>query len=393
MSLTPDPSPPAPVWSRLASKLIIPLTAVFLASLAVWSIITPNFLENQYAELPPDPYGLADSERLDLAQTAVSYLRLWAPPESVTHLLAEQTLPDGTPLYSQAELNHLIDVKHLTDTIRIIGLASLALLLISALFLLQPRPRFYALRQTAVGGFLLIPLTFTLLLSASLLWPLFFVKFHELLFADGTWTFAETAGLIRLYPELFWFRVGQTILSRLLLTGLVTFLASSALFLFFSKRNEAKQGTAKEVSEISWLANYAHEKRWLKLGLLTIIPNALMWYLLGYAFHHYRFSPFISGGTLIVAILIGWLTGTAFDNTHHKALHEYEPIELNEYMISLFGLGAVFLGVGLISLRLTPLLAFLTPGMVVSGLYILVLGGGQLIAEYYGRRSRVLPPG
>ena len=393
MSLTPYSSPPTPVWSRLTNKLIVLLTAVFLASLTVWSIITPNFLENQYAHLPPDPYGLSHTDRLALAQTAVTYLRLWAPPETVIHLLAEQTLPDGTSLYTQAELNHLVDVKHLTDTIRIAGLASLGLLFICVLFLRSPLSRFHALRQTAVGGFLLIPLTFILLLFASLLWPLFFVKFHELLFAADTWTFTETAGLIRLFPELFWFRVGQTILTRLLLAGLTTFLVGSAAFLFFLKRENAQGDIIKETSEKSWIANYAHEKCWLKLGLLTIIPNALMWHLLGYTFQHYNFSPFISIGAFIVAILIALPTATAFDNTHHKPLPHYEPLELNEYSVSLLGLGAVFLGVGLLSFGLTSLLAFLAPGIVASGLFILILGSGQLMAEYVGRLHRVLPPG
>lgn len=393
MPSSPDPSPSPPLPSRLASKLIIPLTAVFLASLAVWSIFTPNFLKNQYSHLPPDPYGLSRSERIDLAQTAVTYLRLWAPPETAIHLLSEQTLPDDTPLYTQAELNHLVDVKHLTDTIRIAGLASLGLLFISVLFLLPPRPRFHALRQTAVGGFLLIPLTFILLLFASLLWPLFFVKFHELLFATGTWTFADTAGLIRLFPELFWFRVGQTILTRLLLAGLTTFLVGSAAFLFFLKREHVQQDSTKASSARSWIANYAHEKRWLKLGLLTIIPNALMWHLLAYTFQHYNFSPFISAGAFIVAILITLPTAAAFDNTHHKPLPHYEPLELNEYLVSLLGLGTVFLGVGLLSLGLTSLLAFLAPGIVASGLFVLILGSGQLMAEYVGRCHRILPPG
>lgn len=245
MSFRPNSPTAPPFQARLGNKLIILLTAVCLTSLAVWSIITPNFLENQYALLPPDPYGLSDSQRLNLAQTAVSYLRLWAPPETVIHLLAEQTLSDGTPLYTPAELNHLVDVKHLTDIIRIAGLASLWLLFISILFLPPPLPRFHALRQTAVGGFLLIPLTFILLLFASLLWPLFFVKFHELLFATGTWTFAETAGLIRLFPELFWFRVGQTILTRMLLAGLATFLFSSAAFLVFLKQEHVQQDSTK----------------------------------------------------------------------------------------------------------------------------------------------------
>ena len=118
-----------------------------------------------------------------------------------------------------------------------------------------------------------------------------------------------------------------------------------------------------------------------------------MWHLLGYTFQHYNFSPFISIGSFIVAILIALHTAAAFDNTHHKPLPHYEPLELHEYLVSLLGLGAVFLGVGLLSFGLTSLLAFLAPGIVASGLYILILGSGQLMAEYLGRCHRILPPG
>jgi len=41
-----------------------------------------------------------------------------------------------------------------------------------------------------------------------LAWSTFFVQFHELLFPPGTWTFAYSDSLIRLFPEKFWFDFG-----------------------------------------------------------------------------------------------------------------------------------------------------------------------------------------
>src|SRR5699024_9921996 len=35
-------------------------------------------------------------------------------------------------------------------------------------------------------------------------WQAFFAGFHQLFFADGTWTFSMTDTLIRLYPGQFW---------------------------------------------------------------------------------------------------------------------------------------------------------------------------------------------
>jgi integral membrane protein (TIGR01906 family) len=381
-------SPLAPRRSKLADKLIAPLTAIFLAAAVVWSIITPNFLEAQYAQLRPDPFGLTNTERLELAKTAVLYIHLWAPPETALNIIAEQTLPAGTPLYAKEELSHLIDVKHLTDTIRIMGLSALALLFTCLITLYPPRLRRFALQRTAVGGLLLIPAALLLLIGIILLWPLFFVKFHELLFADGTWTFNETAGLIRLFPELFWFRVGQTILTRMLMAGAITGITSLAAFLYLNHRSNRQEEKRSPKSHIQprRLANYQQELRWLKLGLITVIPNALMCYLLGFAWQSFRTVPATSILAAVVALLVGWATSTAYDQRHHKPVEAYEMCEINEYMVSFFGLGTALIGFGLISLGSFPLLSFLAPGIIVSGLFILALGFGQLISEYFARR-------
>lgn len=226
-----------PFCWRLMNCMIALLTAVCLAATAVWSIITPDFLADQYTRLPPDPGGLTQAARLELAQTAVTYLRLWSSPETAISLLVEQTLPDGTLLYTPAELAHFVDVKRLTDRIRLVGLASLILLFGCVLGWMSSDGRYCVLRPVAIGSLGLIPLILLLLLLASIFWPLFFVTFHRLLFAEGSWVFAETAGLIRLFPELFWFRVGQAILTRMLALGLVTGLLSTAIFQVYLKRN------------------------------------------------------------------------------------------------------------------------------------------------------------
>lgn len=382
-------SPLAPRRSNLADKLVAPLTAIFLAAAVVWSIITPSFLQAQYAQLPPDPLGLTNIERLELAKTAVSYIHLWAPPEMALNLIADQTLPDGTPLYTPEELRHLGDVKHLTDTIRILGLSALALLFTCLISLYPPRPRRFALQRTAVGGLLLIPAALLLLIGIILLWPLFFVTFHELLFADGTWTFNETAGLIRLFPELFWFRVGQAILTRTFIVGAITGFTSLAVFLFLNHRHARQQEKTKQTpkshNQSGRLADYQQELCWLRLGVITVIPNALMWYLLGFAWQSFRTAPATSILAAVVTLLVGWATSTTYDQVHHKSVEAYELWEINEYMVSLLGLGTAMIGIGLVSLGSVPLLSFLSPGFIASGLFILALGFGQLVAEYFAR--------
>jgi integral membrane protein (TIGR01906 family) len=63
-------------------------------------------------------------------------------------------------------------------------------------------------------------------------WPIFFVQFHELLFPPGTWTFAYTDSLIRLFPEQFWFDIGVLISVSTLALGVL----AAAIGYFMSRR-------------------------------------------------------------------------------------------------------------------------------------------------------------
>ncbi|HRO89588.1 MAG TPA: DUF1461 domain-containing protein, partial [Promineifilum sp.] len=58
-------------------------------------------------------------------------------------------------------------------------------------------------------------------LAILVAWPIFFVQFHELLFPPGTWTFAYSDSLIRLFPEQFWFDFGVLISGATLVLGVV----------------------------------------------------------------------------------------------------------------------------------------------------------------------------
>jgi hypothetical protein len=104
-------------------------TLCFLSSLAVLLIISPAFLRQQYARLSADADTFSPRERLELALPAVAYLDSFQSPETAVATLQTQMLPDGTPLYTTSELDHLLDVKQLTDLIRLANLVSLLFLL------------------------------------------------------------------------------------------------------------------------------------------------------------------------------------------------------------------------------------------------------------------------
>ena len=185
----------------------------------------PRDLE-QYSEISQQQLGLtplSQEQREELALVAVNYLQRAEPAEEVIYLLEEQQLPgsDG-PLYNASEIGHMIDVKHVTDSIaRLNGLA--AVIVIGGLALLAARPETRDMAYLALfqGGVVTTLVLLLIGLFIVLGWSLFFVQFHELLFPPGTWTFAYSDSLIRLFPEMFWFDFGVLLSGTALLLGAV----------------------------------------------------------------------------------------------------------------------------------------------------------------------------
>ena len=208
--------------------LILPAIPFLILSILITLIVSEPFLRAQYgrSSFPPDPLGLSQDERFQLAAVSIHYLQSLDAAEETIHLLAEQTLPDGTTLYTQPELNHMVDVKHLTDMIRVLSGVSLLFVGATVGWLIRKKQPLMALRAISKGSLLAASLFVVLALASVFLWSTFFVKFHELFFADGTWTISPTSGLIRLYPEYLWFTVGFTITAGALAVAMTMMLAA-----------------------------------------------------------------------------------------------------------------------------------------------------------------------
>lgn len=226
-----------------ARILVVVLMPVFLGFATITWLISPSYPRFEYGRLdfPPDPYGLTQAERLDLALTGVAYLQRWEPAEEAIYMLREQTLPGGQLLYSEAEIQHMQDVKQLTDFIRMGSLLTGLFILMSMIMLLaRPEARIKGYRAMLQSGLLTTILLSTLAVFILFGWPIFFRTFHEVLFPPGTWTFDGSSGLIRLFPERFWFDYGMLVTSAVLIEGFGLILASLLLALI-SKRKSEKQ--------------------------------------------------------------------------------------------------------------------------------------------------------
>lgn len=209
-------------WVRRIVAMTMPL---FIGFSWMTLVIGPAYVRYEYGR-PDFPSGLegmppataaglemrplAQNERLELALVAVAFLESWQPAEAAIAMLARQQLPGtDTPLYNQRELNHLVDVKRLTDGIRWLALATAVPVIGGFLFLSRwPRTRRHGYLALAQGGLLTLILTSGVASLIFFGWSFFFYQFHGLFFPSGTWLFAETDSLMRLYPEPLFYDAG-----------------------------------------------------------------------------------------------------------------------------------------------------------------------------------------
>jgi integral membrane protein (TIGR01906 family) len=87
--------------------------------------------------------------------------------------------------------------------------------------LARPETRPMGYHALYYGGVATTVILLALALFILLGWSIFFVQFHELLFPPGTWTFAYSDSLIRLFPEKFWFDLGVILSVGTLLEGII----------------------------------------------------------------------------------------------------------------------------------------------------------------------------
>lgn len=191
------------VWAQtLAAWVIALLFPVLLVLLAVRLVMTPQFLQIEYQRpgFPEDYYGFSTEDRLRYGPIAVDYLLSSAD----ISLLADLSFPEGGTLYNIRELGHMRDVKTVTQAAYAFALIGAVIFLFCAIFLFQ-RQRDRLFMAIARGAWVTIGLIAAIVIGAVVAWDAFFTFFHNVFFASGTWQFAYSDTLIRLFPEQFWF--------------------------------------------------------------------------------------------------------------------------------------------------------------------------------------------
>ncbi|MGO2051849.1 TIGR01906 family membrane protein [Glutamicibacter sp. 287] len=190
-----------PPLARTAQVLLALIFPVLTLIAAIRLVATPAFLALAYARpgFPSDQFGFTDPERLTYGSYGVDYLNNFAGPEFLSGL----KLPTGSSMFTAQEVQHMLDVKNLIGLGYVIG-AVLAVLAIIFIVYLANRYSGGVRRALFSGAILTLVLIAGIAVIAITGWNTFFSGFHQLFFAEGTWTFNLSDTLIRLYPEQFW---------------------------------------------------------------------------------------------------------------------------------------------------------------------------------------------
>jgi integral membrane protein (TIGR01906 family) len=191
-----------PTLQRIISILITLIVPFFLMMTAIRLLLSPVFLQVEYRMpgFPPDIYGFTLEDRLYWSQISVDYLM----NDAEINFLADQRLTDGSPLYNERELDHMLDVKILVQQMLIAWRILIILLLGFGIWAWRGRwlPAFvHALGR---GGWLTIGIIALILFGVAVSFRALFTGFHLIFFEGDTWLFNYSDTLIRLFPMRFW---------------------------------------------------------------------------------------------------------------------------------------------------------------------------------------------
>lgn len=200
--------------------LLIPFFLILTSARIVFNSFYLDY-EYNLASFPKDPYGFTTQDRLKWGKLSLNYLFNQAGPE----YLSNEKLSDGSPLYNDREMSHMVDVKNVIQKAQIAWIVIIVLLALAAALTWRTQWKSTIWLAIFRGGILTILSILLVLLAVALNFDQFFAAFHGLFFSSGSWLFYESDTLIRLFPLKLW-SDGFTFTGILSLTGaiLLTFL-------------------------------------------------------------------------------------------------------------------------------------------------------------------------
>ena len=218
-----------PGWlTTILQIFIIAAMPLLLVLLNARLLMTPAFVrwEYQRPNFPPDSYGFTLEERLTYGPMGLAFLFNGEPPS----YLGDLTFDDGSSMFTEREVSHMVDVREVTQMLTRIGYPLLFLWMVSiGVLAASPvaRPTLY--QGLLSGSILTVALIVLGLIAVATSFDWLFTQFHAMFFEGDSWLFLYSDTLIRLYPERFWidafaFMFGGALVEALALGGVMGWL-------------------------------------------------------------------------------------------------------------------------------------------------------------------------
>jgi len=207
--------------SRLTKTLklfLILLIPIVIIATVVSLLVTDQYLAFEYSKssFPPGSLGLTEQQRFILASTNIHYVRAHLPSDEIS----KQTL-NGMPVYTSREVSHMADVRGVFQSVFQVWQFTTILLLLMGFTFWQKKEKLALSSAIQSGGLLTSGFILSIGLLAVFAWQFWFNTFHLLFFKPGSWLFAYSDTLIRLFPVEFWFDTTLTISGLSLMGGLI----------------------------------------------------------------------------------------------------------------------------------------------------------------------------
>ncbi len=190
------------LFSKLVSLFITITFPFVLIMFSIRVLFTPLFLVVEYnmPGFPSDPYGFSKEERLKWGSLSIQYLFNNEDPEFLENLRFE----DGTSIYNEREVSHMVDVKILLQqTLRLFYLFLIVYLVI-IIWAKIKNQLFWVWDASSKGGWLTLGLIGAILAAVVISFDALFTAFHKVFFVGDTWLFYFSDTLIRLFPMRLW---------------------------------------------------------------------------------------------------------------------------------------------------------------------------------------------
>ena len=235
----------SPTLARVLQVVLAILAPIVILIAMIRLVASPVFLWFEYNRpgFPADQFGMETDQRLTLGSYGLDYLFNLAPPG----YLGDLRFANGNPVFTEAEVGHMADVKQVMMVTMIAGLIAAVVCVVAMIMLYRMRKGAIA-RSLFAGAVWFTVVMVVLAVVAAFGWQAFFAGFHQIFFADGTWTFATSDSLIRLYPGQFWVDAAAWVAGLTLVTMIVILICTAPTARRRHRREQAQRFMESQVT-------------------------------------------------------------------------------------------------------------------------------------------------